>query len=146
MFKLNGRKVLSLCVESFSGAWTGRISTVIEDIKEEGSSHDGHLEKFENDDKGRVIETTNKKVEVQNKKKNIRPIKPIKPASVEILNRVQLNNTYETPRSTIRGIIKYPGQAELNFTKENLSKVEDALRRAFIEFYNKLRLLKNYTY
>ncbi|XP_014506876.1 phosphate transporter PHO1 homolog 3 isoform X1 [Vigna radiata var. radiata] len=123
-----------------------RISTVIEDIKEEGSSHDGHLEKFENDDKGRVIETTNKKVEVQNKKKNIRPIKPIKPASVEILNRVQLNNTYETPRSTIRGIIKYPGQAELNFTKENLSKVEDALRRAFIEFYNKLRLLKNYTF
>ncbi|XP_047158069.1 phosphate transporter PHO1 homolog 3-like [Vigna umbellata] len=120
-----------------------RISTVIEDIKEEGSSHDGHFEKFDNDDKCRVIETTNKRVEVQNKKKNIRPIKPV---SVEILNRVQLNNTYETPRSTIRGIIKYPGQAELNFTKENLSKVEEALRRAFIEFYNKLRLLKNYTF
>jgi len=144
MFMVNGREVLSLCVESFSGAWTGRISAVIEDIKEEGSSHEGHLEKFDNDE-GKVIEITNKKVEVQNRKKNIRPIKPIKPASVEILNRVQLNNTYETPRSTIRGIIKYPGQAELNFTKENLSKVEETLKRAFIEFYQKLRLLKNYT-
>ncbi|KAL9276202.1 hypothetical protein ACSQ67_026257 [Phaseolus vulgaris] len=123
-----------------------RISTVIEDIREEGSSHDGHLEKFDNFVEGKVIETTNKKVEVQNKKKNIRPIKPIKPASVDILNRVQLNNTYETPRSTIRGIINYPGQAELNFNKENLSKVEETLKRAFVEFYQKLRLLKNYTF
>ncbi|CAJ1939798.1 unnamed protein product [Sphenostylis stenocarpa] len=120
-----------------------RISTVIEDIKEEGSTHHGHLEEFGNDDKGKEIETTNKNI-VQ--KKNIRPIKPIKPASVEILNRVQLNNTNETPRSTIRGFINYPGQAELNFTKENLSKVEETLKKALVDFYHKLRLLKNYTF
>ncbi|RDX90827.1 Phosphate transporter PHO1-like 3, partial [Mucuna pruriens] len=125
------------------------VSTVIEEIKEEGSTHHGELEECGDEIGGEIqtSETTNKRVEVQKKKKkNIKPIEPIKPASVEILNRVQLNNTYETPRSTIRGFIKYPAQAELNFTKENLSKVEETLKRAFIEFYNKLRLLKNYTF
>ncbi|KAG5010935.1 phosphate transporter PHO1 homolog 3-like [Glycine soja] len=128
-------------------AQTGRIPTLIEDIKEEGSTHHGHSEESRDSEKGEEIQTTNKRVEVQNKKKkNITPIKPIRPASVEILNRVQLNNTCETPRSTIRGFIKYPGQTEINFTKENLSKVEETLKLAFIEFYQKLRLLKNYTF
>ncbi|KAK7400895.1 hypothetical protein VNO78_12204 [Psophocarpus tetragonolobus] len=124
-----------------------RVSTVIEDIKEEGSTNRGHSEEFDDDEKVEENQTMNTKVEVQKKKKiNLRPIKPIKPASVEILNRVQLNNTYETPRSTIRGFIKYPGQTQLNFTKENLSKVEETLKMAFIEFYQKLQLLKNYTF
>lgn len=122
-----------------------RVSTVIEDIKEEDSTHNGHLEESGNDI-GEEIQIANRRVEVRNKKKNIKPIKPITPASVEILNRVQLNNTLETPRSTIRGFIKYRGQNELNFTKENLSKVEETLKRAFIEFYHKLRLLKNYNF
>nr|QDJ94058.1 PHO1 [Glycine max] len=126
-------------------ARTGRIPTLIDYIKEEGSTHRGHSEESGDDDKGEEIETTNKSVEVHKKKKNLTPIKPIRPASVEILNRVQLNNTCETPRSTIRGFIKYPGQTEINFTKENLSKVEETLKLAFIEFYQKLRLLKNYT-
>ncbi|KAL2344580.1 hypothetical protein Fmac_005865 [Flemingia macrophylla] len=119
-----------------------RVSTVIEGIQEEENTHHGQLEES-GEDKGEEIQTTNKRVEVQSTKKNI---KPIKPASVEILNRVQLNNTCETPRSTIRGFINYPGQNELNFTKENLSKVEETLKLAFIEFYHKLQLLKNYNF
>ena len=99
-------------LSDFPGARTGRIPTLIDYIKEEGSTHRGHSEESGDDDKGEEIETTNKSVEVHKKKKNLTPIKPIRPASVEILNRVQLNNTCETPRSTIRGFIKYPGQTE----------------------------------
>lgn len=67
-----------------------------------------------------------------------------RPAPLEILNRVTINNTLETPRSSIRGILNVPNQTELKFSKENLSKVEDQLKSAFVEFDHKLRLLKSY--
>ena len=67
-----------------------------------------------------------------------------RPAPLEILDRVTLNKPVETPRSTIKGILNVPIQTELKFSKENLNKAEDQLRRAFIEFYHKLRLLKSY--
>lgn len=69
-----------------------------------------------------------------------------RPAPLEILNRVTINNTLETPRSSIRGILNVPNQTELKFSKENLSKVEDQLKSAFVEFDHKLRLLKSYRY
>ncbi|GMJ10489.1 hypothetical protein like AT1G26730 [Hibiscus trionum] len=34
----------------------------------------------------------------------------------------------------------------LNFSKENLKKIEKQLKKVFLEFYNKLRLLKNYSF
>ncbi|KAF3953953.1 hypothetical protein CMV_020640 [Castanea mollissima] len=57
-----------------------------------------------------------------------------------------MNNNQETHRSTIKGLLKHPPQTELNFTRKNLRKVEDQLKRAFVEFYQKLRLLKNYSF
>ncbi|WOH16409.1 hypothetical protein DCAR_0935962 [Daucus carota subsp. sativus] len=69
-----------------------------------------------------------------------------RPAPLEILNRVTINNTLETPRSSIRGILNVPNQTELKFSKENLSKVEDQLKSAFVEFDHKLRLLKSYSF
>ncbi|XP_027347383.1 phosphate transporter PHO1 homolog 3-like isoform X2 [Abrus precatorius] len=114
----------------------------MEEIKENGSTHHGELYESGNDI-GEEIQTPNQRDEVQNTKKNI---KANKPAPLEVLKRVQLNNACETPRSTIKGFIKYPGQTKLKFTKENLSKVEEKLKRAFVEFYHKLRLLKNYTF
>ena len=72
MFKLSDGEVLNLCVEWFSGAQTGRIPTLIEDIKEEGSTHHGHSEESRDSEKGEEIQTTNKRVEVQNKKKEVR--------------------------------------------------------------------------
>nr|XP_023903621.1 phosphate transporter PHO1 homolog 3-like isoform X4 [Quercus suber] len=76
----------------------------------------------------------------------LKNMKGTRPAPLEILSHVKMNNTLETPRSTIKGFLNYPVQTELNFTRENLRKVEDQLKRAFVEFYQKLRLLKNYSF
>ncbi|XVE85827.1 hypothetical protein DITRI_Ditri17bG0122400 [Diplodiscus trichospermus] len=73
-------------------------------------------------------------------------LKGRKPAPLQILNHVKLNNTLETPRSTIKGFLNLPKQTELKFNRENLKKVENQLRRAFVEFYHKLRLLKSFTF
>ncbi|CAA7031202.1 unnamed protein product [Microthlaspi erraticum] len=66
-----------------------------------------------------------------------------RPAPVDVLDRVRINNTNETPRSTLKGFLK---QTELKFSRHNLMKVEERLRRAFVEFYQKLRLLKSYSF
>ncbi|KAI3844391.1 hypothetical protein MKX03_019890, partial [Papaver bracteatum] len=81
--------------------------------------------------------------------------KPSRPAPLHILDRVQINKTLETPRSTIKGLMSNVNSNTnsvnsrlstdgSNFKKENLKKIEGQLRRAFIEFYQKLRLLKSY--
>ena len=83
-------------------------------------------------------------VQVQNPLAN--NLKARKPAPLQILNRVKMNNTLATPRSTIKGFLNVPKQTELKFNRENLKKVEDQLKRAFVEFYQKLRLLKSFRY
>lgn len=70
----------------------------------------------------------------------------VRPPPLEILERVTINKSIETPRSTIKGVLNVPIQTDLQFTKENLNKVEEQLKRAFTEFYHKLRLLKNYSF
>ncbi|XP_043704062.1 phosphate transporter PHO1 homolog 3-like isoform X1 [Telopea speciosissima] len=71
-------------------------------------------------------------------------IKASRPAPLQILGRVKLHNTLETPRSTIKGILKVSKNRELNH--KHLKKVEGQLKRTFIEFYQKLRLLKSYSF
>ena len=113
------------------------------DVIEEGpSSHGPSLDESRDDKDDKENEIVNPKVREQ-KPKNL---KANRPAPLEILSHVKMNNTQETPRSTIKGFLNYPVQTELNFTRENLRKVEDQLKRAFVEFYQKLRLLKNYRY
>ncbi|KAJ6726694.1 PHOSPHATE TRANSPORTER PHO1-like protein 3-LIKE, partial [Salix purpurea] len=73
-------------------------------------------------------------------------IKSFRPASLEILNNMEINNTLATPRSTIKNFLKVLQQTELKFTRENLRKVEERLKGAFVEFYQKLRLLKSYNF
>ena len=73
-------------------------------------------------------------------------VRTFRPASLEILNRAKINNTLATPRSTIKNFLKVPQQTELKFTRENLRKVEEQLKGAFFEFYQKLRLLKSYSF
>ncbi|KAK8677232.1 hypothetical protein V6N13_142780 [Hibiscus sabdariffa] len=84
------------------------------------------------------------KVEVQ--KPVVKELKGRKPAPLEILNRVKMNNTLATPRSTIKGVLNVPKHTELKFNRDNLKKVEDQLKRAFVEFYQKLRLLKSFSF
>ena len=108
-------------------------------IVEAESSHGPSDESSDDKDEIKIV---NEKVQVQ-MPKNTRATRP---APLEVLNHVRMNNTQETPRSTIKGFLNYPVQTELNFTRENLKKVEDQLKRAFVEFYQKLRFLKNYRY
>ncbi|KAF8088774.1 hypothetical protein N665_0530s0029 [Sinapis alba] len=63
-----------------------------------------------------------------------------------VLDRIRLNKTQETPMSTIRNVLKLSNQEELKFTRENLKKIEERLKNAFIDFYRKLRHLKNYSF
>ncbi|KAF6148143.1 hypothetical protein GIB67_011918 [Kingdonia uniflora] len=73
-------------------------------------------------------------------------VKPNRPSPIEVLNRVRIHKTNETPRSTIKGMLNVEKDKHLDFGKDNLTKVEEQLKRAFIEFYQKLRLLKNYCF
>ncbi|XWS34133.1 hypothetical protein CRYUN_Cryun21dG0014000 [Craigia yunnanensis] len=65
---------------------------------------------------------------------------------LEIFECVKINNTLESPLSTIKGVFKDSKDDELCFTKDELKKVEGRLRVVFIEFYQKLRLLKHYSF
>lgn len=68
------------------------------------------------------------------------------PEALSVLDRIRLNRTQESPLSTIRNFLKLSNQEELKFTRENLKKIEEQLKIVFIEFYRKLRHLKNYRY
>ncbi|KAF5945498.1 hypothetical protein HYC85_015726 [Camellia sinensis] len=112
-------------------------------IEEEESSSHGHSnesgdDKFSNEN--RSINQNAKQHKPKNSKAHPRT------APLEILNQVKMNNTLETPRSTIKGLLSVHNPKEIKFSRENLKKVEEQLKRAFIEFYQKLRLLKSYSF
>ncbi|KAJ6689969.1 hypothetical protein OIU85_006272 [Salix viminalis] len=65
---------------------------------------------------------------------------------LKILERVKINSTLKSPLATIKGVFKDSKEEELSFKKEELKKVEERLRVALIEFYQKLLLLKHYSY
>ncbi|RZC57157.1 hypothetical protein C5167_004461 [Papaver somniferum] len=66
----------------------------------------------------------------------------------KILNSVTINDKLGTLRSTIQGLIlnKNRNNEGLVFSRQNLKKVEQQLKSAFINFHQKLRLLKSYSY
>ena len=66
-----------------------------------------------------------------------------RPPSLEVLNHVKINVTPETPVSTLKNILAGT-QSDFSFSKEEMRKVEEQMRQAFIEFYQQLRLLKSY--
>ncbi|XP_017980093.1 PREDICTED: phosphate transporter PHO1 homolog 3 isoform X1 [Theobroma cacao] len=70
---------------------------------------------------------------------NPKNLTSIRSASMNILNHVKLNEAIQTHFSSSK-------QTQLNFSKENLKKIEKQLKQAFIEFYQKLTLLKNYRF
>ncbi|RYR17861.1 hypothetical protein Ahy_B03g062532 [Arachis hypogaea] len=113
------------------------VSMVMEKIEEGSTHHDQSEDEEEDDKKQRVKQEV--EVQKQNKPKNLFGTRP---TPLEVLNHVQLNNTFETPRSTIKGVLNHPENAEISFNMKTLKKVEDQLHRSFIEFYRKLRLLK----
>ncbi|KAI3462918.1 hypothetical protein Pfo_019581 [Paulownia fortunei] len=68
-----------------------------------------------------------------------------RPASVEVLDHIKINVDPDTPVSTLRNVIM-SSKSDPSFSEEELRKVEEKLRRAFVEFYLQLRLLKSYCF
>ena len=63
---------------------------------------------------------------------------------LDVLDRVKINNTLESPMSTIRSVLNDSKDKDLSFTREELKEAEGRLKVVFIEFYRKLHLLKHY--
>ncbi|KAL3346728.1 hypothetical protein AABB24_025264 [Solanum stoloniferum] len=66
-------------------------------------------------------------------------------APVEILDNVKINIEPATPISTLKNVIK-SSKSDISFSRQELRKAEEQIRMAFVEFYQKLRLLKNYSF
>ncbi|KAM6555916.1 hypothetical protein CsatB_002935 [Cannabis sativa] len=65
----------------------------------------------------------------------------------EVLEHVKINNDPQSPISTtIKGALKDSKVEDLSYSKGSLRRAEQQLRVAFIEFYHKLYLLKQYSY
>ncbi|KAL6513930.1 hypothetical protein OROHE_019386 [Orobanche hederae] len=67
-------------------------------------------------------------------------------ALLEILGRVKISNTFDGPMSTIKRVFKDPRENGLSCNKEELKEAEGRLKAVFIEFYQKLCLLKHYSF
>ncbi|KAI3776966.1 hypothetical protein L1987_46759 [Smallanthus sonchifolius] len=66
-------------------------------------------------------------------------------ASLEVLNHIKINTTAETPLSAIKNVF-HGSKSDLHFNKKELRDAKEKLKQAFIEFHEKLRLLKNYVF
>ncbi|CAN1187784.1 Phosphate transporter PHO1 homolog 3 [Linum perenne] len=133
----------ALYATTTSGARANRRSPKLDMIEEGSNSHEQTSDGSSHDE---AEEEEQQKTKKKNKRKpnSMNVVK--RPAPLQVLNNVQMNNTKETPRSTIKGFLKVPNHTELRFTRENLRRVEEQLKRAFVEFYQKLRLLKSYSF
>ncbi|KAL0385849.1 UNVERIFIED_CONTAM: Phosphate transporter [Sesamum radiatum] len=69
-----------------------------------------------------------------------------KSSHLEILDRVKISNTFDDPISTIKGVVRDSKEKELSCNKEELKEVEERLKVAFIELYQKLCHLKHYSF
>ncbi|KAL0732860.1 hypothetical protein Bca4012_009070 [Brassica carinata] len=114
----------------------------LEAIQEGGSSRAGRMEDViveEEEENGASVSTIARDV-------NTTKMRALRPAPIDILDRVWLNDTKETPRSTIKGFLQITKQTDLKFSRENLMMIEEKLRQALFVFYQKLRLLKSYSF
>ncbi|KAF3975062.1 hypothetical protein CMV_001667 [Castanea mollissima] len=109
-------------------------------IQEVEMSSEGHLE-----DEEKQEDHIEKACEHSKSKGNKEGIKGFRPASLDILNHVKINVTPETPVSTLKGILM-SSNSDFSFSRKELRKAEQQMTQAFIEFYQKLRLLKSYCF
>lgn len=71
--------------------------------------------------------------------------KGYKIASLEVLNHVKMNATTETPRSTVKSFFNI-SRSDLHYNKKELRDAQEKLKLAFMEFHEKLRFLKSYSF
>ncbi|KAF7809095.1 phosphate transporter PHO1-like protein 10-like [Senna tora] len=65
---------------------------------------------------------------------------------LEILDQVKIDTIVHSPMSSIKNVLTNFVEEESGFRKEEMRKVEEQLRLVFIEFYQKLLHLKDYSY
>lgn len=68
-----------------------------------------------------------------------------RPPSLQVLDHVKINIEPETPISTLKTLLLFL-KSNNSFNKKELKKAEELMSEAFVEFYQKLRLLKSYWY
>ncbi|XP_024978671.1 phosphate transporter PHO1 homolog 3-like [Cynara cardunculus var. scolymus] len=91
------------------------------------------------------VEMSNHGNEKEPEKKRLNGGKDYKLASLEVLNHIKINATPETPRSTMRSVFNST-RSDLHFNKKELRDAQEKLKKAFIEFHQKLRLLSSYAF
>ncbi|KAK4783489.1 hypothetical protein SAY86_007863 [Trapa natans] len=72
-----------------------------------------------------------------------------RPAPLEVLQHVKIHVDPDTPISTVKGFLRSSNNGNpngLSFNKSELKKAEERMIKAFVEFYQKLRLLKGYCF
>ncbi|KAG5240156.1 EXS family protein [Salix suchowensis] len=117
-----------------------RLASDVMDVIDEGSIT---REQSDESNHGKVEKESDNTIQVEEVQKPKSMIRSFRPASLEVLSNVKINNTLATPRSTIKNFLKVPQQTELKFTRENLRKVEERLKGAFsYSFLNTLALSK----
>uniref|UniRef100_A0A1J3JJ04 Phosphate transporter PHO1-like protein 5 n=1 Tax=Noccaea caerulescens TaxID=107243 RepID=A0A1J3JJ04_NOCCA len=125
----------------------GGAQAHMEAIQEGGSSKAGKSdEDDDDDDDDEDVEKEEGNVVSDEAAGDVSRLQAKRPSPIEVLDRVKINHTKETPRSTIKGVLQGSKSSELKFSRDNLRKIEEKLRRAFVEFYHKLRLLKSYSF
>ncbi|KAJ0095394.1 hypothetical protein Patl1_16793 [Pistacia atlantica] len=115
-----------LSISTPAGARASRRQAHMDVIEETGESSHGQSDESI-DDKDKIKEKNNMKKKVHEEQKKPVEVKAPRPrprpAPLEILEKT-----------------------EIKFNRENLRKVEDQLKQAFVEFYRKLRLVKSYCF
>lgn len=81
--------------------------------------------------------------EVETRPEKLKINDGFRPSPLQVLDHVKINVDPDTPISTIKNVVM-SSQSEPTFSKVELRKAEKKLRKAFIEFYHQLLLLKRY--
>ncbi|KAG2297885.1 hypothetical protein Bca52824_034357 [Brassica carinata] len=137
----------AISASSPAGARSINVSTAhLEAIQEGGSSRAGRTEDVVQEEEEQEEESNGASACNTARDVNTTKMRAMRPAPLYILDRVWLNDTKETPRSTIKGFLQITKQTDLKFSRENLMMVEAKLRQALFVFYQKLRLLKSYSF
>lgn len=68
-----------------------------------------------------------------------------KPAPLEVLDNVKINLVPDTPVETLKNIV-LDSKLDLTYNKAELRNAEQLMTQAFIEFHQRLRLLKSYRF
>ncbi|KAK4364925.1 hypothetical protein RND71_016283 [Anisodus tanguticus] len=64
----------------------------------------------------------------------------------DVLECVKIQNTSDTPKSSVERLLLGTTEKECCFSQEELKEVEEKLKKAFVEFYQKLRRLNQYSF